>query len=182
MQEVLQQIGLLSEKLCSLTRFRPQKSQWLLVNEILNNLRPLLNALIPSRISWNLSTDPEVRYIYLNPVTFEQIVLNLVLNATEAISEKGEINIYTRLQKEPDGKELVLIVVEDTGPGIPEELQEHILLPFFTTKESGTGLGLPLVKNYVEEVGGQIRLYSQEGKGTRFELVFPSVKEPPILF
>ncbi len=181
MKQVVQKLSELSERFCSLAKPQPQQSKWLNVNEALEGVRKLLKALVPPRITLRLFVDPNVKYIFMDKITFEQIILNLVLNAVEAIPGEGYINIYTKLKREglqEEIKEFVSIVIEDSGSGIPSEIQEQIFSPFFTTKKSGTGLGLALVKAAVERAGGYIRLLSEEGKGAKFELIFPGFEEP----
>ncbi len=177
MKRVTTQMSLLAEKLCGLGQPTPQKAHYISVTEALNELKSLFNLLIPKGLRWKMRLDPRTCYIYMDRLTFEQILLNLVLNAVEALSEEGEINIYTRFIKTSKDPE-VHIIVEDNGPGMSSELLNRIFTPFFTTKPSGTGLGLAMVKHYVEDVGGTIKVSSEEGKGTRFELIFPAEEEP----
>jgi signal transduction histidine kinase len=94
---------------------------------------------------------------------------NLLLNALQATPAGGEISISDRVE---DGH--LVISVEDTGSGIPQELRQRIWEPFFTTKQRGTGLGLAIVKKRMQEAGGSARLVSRvDGKGARFELRVP---------
>jgi len=98
--------------------------------------------------------------------------MNLVVNAQQAMAEAGgELLVETR-GREQD----VEIRITDTGPGIPPDLHEKIFRPWFSTKEGGTGLGLPTTRRIVEELGGEMRLQSEVGRGTRFTL---SVPRPP---
>jgi CheY-like chemotaxis protein len=100
----------------------------------------------------------------------EQIVINLLVNARDAMPEGGEISVATRVVGEQ-----LLLEVQDRGCGIPLELQPRIFEPFFTTKapEKGTGLGLSTVKRITEQLQGRIDLESEPGKGTTFRLAFP---------
>jgi len=100
------------------------------------------------------------------------------VNACQAMPNGGEIKIsatsepkHTPGVRLGDGK--VIVTVEDTGPGIPKEQLPHIFEPFYTTKSSGTGLGLYVVKQLVEKNGGRIKVQSQSGVGTTFVLFFP---------
>lgn len=95
-------------------------------------------------------------------------VLNLVRNAGEATPGGGEVLVATARE----GDEVV-VRVTDTGGGIPEELHEKVLDPYFSTKQGGTGLGLPTVKRVVEEHGGRLTFASEPGKGTQFALRLP---------
>ena len=98
----------------------------------------------------------------------KQILLNLALNALQAMPEGGRLTVATSLR---DGR--LLLSVEDTGPGISEKIQTKIFEPFFTTKPEGTGMGLAITHNLVKALGGEIYLYSREGHGTRVEIELP---------
>jgi two-component system, NtrC family, sensor histidine kinase HydH len=100
-----------------------------------------------------------------------QILMNLCLNALQATPAGGSITLRAR----PEGRE-VLLVVEDTGPGIPAGARSHIFEPFFSTKASGTGLGLPIVHAIVQQHGGSISFADRDGGGTRFELRLPAAR------
>ena len=102
--------------------------------------------------------------------TLQQVMLNLITNARDAVESGGEIQIITR-RRDADG--LVEVVVADTGSGIAAEHLARIFDPFFTTKPAGTGLGLSLTHGIVREHGGTIDVESTPGRGTRFVLTFP---------
>jgi len=104
----------------------------------------------------------------------KQAILNLFINAIQAMDEGGELLIRTRIQSNE-----VLIDVIDTGPGIPPEQQEKIFEPYYTTRSGGTGLGLPTCRRIVEEHKGRIELHSELGKGSCFTVVLPLVEEEP---
>ncbi|HID07690.1 MAG TPA: response regulator, partial [Armatimonadetes bacterium] len=111
----------------------------------------------------------------------QQVLLNLVQNAKDAIEMSGKgSQVIVRVQRAD--KEYIRIVVEDDGPGIPEEVRDKIYNPFFTTKPpgKGTGLGLSITYKHVQDMGGQIRFSTQEGVGTRFEVLIP-IMSPEIL-
>ncbi|GAB6061642.1 hybrid sensor histidine kinase/response regulator [Deferrisoma palaeochoriense] len=107
-----------------------------------------------------------------DPTQVQQVVLNLVLNAADAMGSGGALTVET--YRSPDARAAVL-AVQDTGPGVPEDLAERIFDPFFTTKEpgKGTGLGLAIVYGIAERHGGAVRLVSPPGGGARFEVTFP---------
>lgn len=99
--------------------------------------------------------------IYGNTEMLKQCLINLVKNAQEAMDGKGTIRVRTR-----SANALVHLEVEDDGPGIPLELQEQIFSPFFSTKGKGAGLGLAMTRKIINEIGGQLFLYSKVGEGT----------------
>jgi CheY-like chemotaxis protein len=111
--------------------------------------------------------------VLANPVDLEQVVLNLLVNAEQAMAErKGESILTVRTRRTPQGAAVHVI---DTGPGIPPQNLERIFDPFFTTKAPGvgTGLGLSLVHNIVTEHEGQIHVESEVGKGSAFRVELP---------
>lgn len=107
-----------------------------------------------------------------DPTALQQVLMNLVLNAREAMKGQGEILVETDLTAgRPDQ---VRLVVRDTGPGIPAEVLPKIFDPFFTTKPDGTGLGLSISYGIVREHHGTVDVESATGKGTTFVLTFPA--------
>ncbi|MGD1157926.1 MAG: ATP-binding protein [Terriglobia bacterium] len=108
----------------------------------------------------------------------EQVFTNLVLNAYEAMGPRGGKLCVAAAAAHSDGRRGVEITFEDTGPGIPAELRGQVFNPFFTTKESGVGLGLSIVSKIVDDHRGWIRLTSEPGKGACFRVFLPE-GEPP---
>jgi signal transduction histidine kinase len=112
-------------------------------------------------------TGPRPMPIVADPLLVGQAILNLILNAAEAIGDCGTINI--RFGPNGDARQFHLVVT-DTGPGIPPEVLDRIFNPFFTTKESGTGLGLAIVHRVVEAHDGTITASNLDGGGAKFEV------------
>ncbi len=111
--------------------------------------------------------------ISADPEQLKEVLVNLVVNACEAMKKGGHIAITEEETIErPTGK-MVVIRVSDDGPGIPEPLADKVLQPFFTTKEEGTGLGLSIASRIIEEHGGRLNLMSTEGMGTTFTITLP---------
>ncbi|RKY04830.1 two-component sensor histidine kinase [Candidatus Poribacteria bacterium] len=134
------------------------------VNEVLDFIEPESRRL-GIEVERRLSPVPLVR---ADPSQVKQAVLNLILNAHEAMPKGGRMTVSVA----PEGR-FVKVEVEDTGEGIPEEVIDKIFEPFFSTKREGTGLGLSLVKRIMDEHGGQIRVRSRKGEGTAISLLFP---------
>jgi len=111
--------------------------------------------------------------INADPDQLKEALVNLVLNACEAMIEGGEIHIREEVGVLDSHGHILAVRISDSGPGIPQALIENIFQPFFTTKGEGSGLGLPIVKRIVEEHGGWITVQSPEGKGATFTMVFP---------
>jgi len=108
--------------------------------------------------------------VYADPAQLNQVLVNLVVNALQAMPQGGQLTISTSSRKQG-----VSLIVEDTGIGMEQEVQEKIFTPFFTTKGvgQGTGLGLPVVHGIVTSHGGSIHVESHLGRGTKFEIVLP---------
>lgn len=98
----------------------------------------------------------------------QQVFMNLIKNALEAMKDGGELTVTTHAQ---NGN--VMVEVKDTGGGIPKDVMDNIFNPFFTTKDSGTGLGLSIVSRIIEAHKGEIKIESEEGKGTKVVVTFP---------
>ncbi len=112
--------------------------------------------------------------VHLDPDLFKQALLNLLLNAQQAMPQGGEITLLAR----EEAPWLVMQVI-DTGTGIPPEVLENMFKPFYSTKSGGSGLGLPTARKVLEAHGGSLMAESAPGKGTRFTLRLPI--RPPIL-
>jgi signal transduction histidine kinase len=107
------------------------------------------------------------------------VLLNLCLNAIQAMPEGGKLSITTAARRYRTRRSLVDVSVSDTGVGIPKELMEKIFDPFFTTRSTGTGLGLPISVQIMREVGGVITAKNNPGGGATFRISFPVPAEPP---
>jgi two-component system, NtrC family, nitrogen regulation sensor histidine kinase NtrY len=123
-----------------------------------------------------IETEPETLQVRADVSQIEMVLLNLVKNAKEALeSQPATLNrAYFRVQLRAfeNEKHRVIIEVEDNGPGIPEELLEEIFIPFFTTKSTGTGVGLSISRQIMQAHEGEIRVRSTPGQGTVFTLIF----------
>lgn len=141
------------------------------VRGVLENMADMLRVLLGSKVTLRLEAAAQVRRVFIDASQLERMVLNLVLNARDAMPEGGELTISvaeSRLDND-DGETatFVTISVRDTGVGMDAATLEHIFKPFFTTKgEAGTGLGLVIVQQVVARAGGLIRMHSEPGKGT----------------
>lgn len=110
-----------------------------------------------------------------DPQQIKQVLINLIQNAAEAIGRDGTITLSAHVdgRLRDSNKDAVALEVEDTGPGIPRDVQEKLFDPFFSTKENGTGLGLAIAAHIVEKHGGKVLFESREGKGTTFRILLP---------
>jgi signal transduction histidine kinase len=125
----------------------------------------------------------------IDPSQFDAAVLNLVVNARDAMPHGGEVRISTERwvvetasSGSPAPGAYVRVCVKDSGQGIPAEVVRKVFDPFFTTKgEKGNGLGLPHVYAFMRRIGGHVSVTTEWGRGTTFDLLFPSV-EPDVPF
>ena len=108
----------------------------------------------------------------IDPEQFQQVILNLLQNATQAMPEGGEVHVEVQTTATPDATQTTLCI-RDQGIGMTDEVQDKLFTPFFTTKEDGTGLGLVTSKKIIDAHGGHIRVESQPGKGTSFFISLP---------
>lgn len=142
-------------------------------DEIVHKTMPLLKTVMRfHRVNMDLETAEQK--VEVEPHLMQQVVFNLINNACQAMKDAGTLTIET-IYDAPTKK--VIFAVTDTGPGISEDLQKKIFEPFFTTKKEGlgTGLGLSLAKKIVESYGGEIKLESESGKGSKFSVILPEV-------
>jgi signal transduction histidine kinase len=128
----------------------------------------LKSALRTHRLEVDLQSLSET--VYVEPHLLQQVVFNLINNACQAMKDNGRLKVTTRV-----GISSVYIEIEDTGPGIPYEIQKRIFEPFFTTKKEGhgTGLGLSMSKSIIEKFGGTVQFQNVEPHGCRFVIVLP---------
>ncbi|HOE64408.1 MAG TPA: ATP-binding protein [Candidatus Sumerlaeota bacterium] len=127
-------------------------------------------------ISVSLDFDPNVPKTLLSPDQIRQVILNILRNAEDAISGGGEIKVRTRhLMPDAQNRRFIEVVIEDNGGGIPKEIMKNIFDPFFTTKKEGesSGLGLFVTYGIMQNIGGEIAISSEPGRGTRVRLLFP---------
>ncbi|MEA2697806.1 MAG: two-component system, cell cycle sensor histidine kinase and response regulator CckA [Myxococcales bacterium] len=162
-------------------------------NDVLSNMEGLLRGLIGEPIELSLGLSPDVGQIKADPGQIEQMILNLVMNAREAMLDGGLLRIETTVAdldegRIPPGSEarpgsFVRLVVQDSGTGMSDEVRAHVFEPFFTTKRTGkgTGLGLSTVYGIVTQSGGIVHFTTALGEGTRFEVFLPRVDRPPVV-
>jgi len=156
------------------------------INDLINDQIKILQRLIDKHIEIDLVLADDLHPAYIDANQMHQVIMNLVLNARDAMPEKGSLtirtsNIRARLLDASDTSDLIRIDIEDTGIGMDEATVATIFDPFFTTKdqERGTGLGLSIVHNIIEQLGGEIKVYSRPKLGSQFSLFLPRGKNKP---
>jgi PAS domain S-box-containing protein len=150
------------------------------LNQVIEETLELLAHTIPKGIRIERRLDPRLPVMMADASQLQQIVLNLCVNARDAMPEGGHLRVSTRLLGGPEGNEArragrkVQISVEDTGVGMDAKTLARLFEPFFSTKgEAGTGLGLSVVYGIVQSLGGDVGVKSSPGRGARFEVVLP---------
>ncbi|WP_374029662.1 ATP-binding protein [Bdellovibrio bacteriovorus] len=157
------------KNLLDFSKGEDQPSEHISADEIIERTLPMLkSALRTHRLEADLQTLD--KNVFVEPHLLQQVVFNLINNACQAMKEAGRLRVTTR----HEGAK-VFIEIEDTGPGIPLEIQKRIFEPFFTTKKEGhgTGLGLSMSKSIIEKFGGTIDFHNVEPHGTCFTIVLP---------
>ena len=173
----------LTRQLLAFSRNEPAEPRLLDLNETVGQMQGMLRRVIGEDIELATTLAREEAGILADPGQIEQVVMNLVVNARDAMPQGG------RLRIEVDAGEIAVeLRVSDTGSGIPDAVRGRMFEPFFTTKAAGqgTGLGLAVVRSIVEQAGGQIEVETSVGVGTLFRIRFPRaagrvhVKKPPV--
>lgn len=177
----------LTRQLLLFSRKQVMEFQTVDLNRIVNELSKMLGRVLGEDVELNFDCDAEPQPIHADPGMIEQVIMNLSVNARDAMPEGGSLTISTRpvLFEEspgehPQGREgrFSCLTVTDDGVGMPPEIRNQIFDPFFTTKEvgKGTGLGLSNVHGIVSQHQGWIEVESESGEGTTFRMYFPMVE------
>jgi two-component system, cell cycle sensor histidine kinase and response regulator CckA len=181
----------ITEQLLAFSRRQVIEPRKIDLNTLISDLLKLLGKTLGEHITINFKGDPDARTVYVDPGQMDQVIMNLCINARDAMPGGGVLNISTRnvtideeyaqyhLDATPGS--YVVMSISDTGIGIPPDALERIFDPFFTTKEvgKGTGLGLSVVHGIIGQHHGFINVYSEVDVGTTFSLYIPSIDEDP---
>lgn len=171
----------LTRQLLAFSRRQPMQRRWVDLTELVRGLSALLRRLIRTSIQLEIDLPTERIGVIGDPSQLEQVLINLCVNAGDAISDVGTVRIRVE-QLDGSGPNApdAMIEVSDTGVGIPEAVQRRIFEPFYTTKApgKGTGVGLAVVKNIVEQHNGQVSLSSASNEGAVFRVRLPSAPPP----
>lgn len=183
---VIAKAGTLTKQLLTLGRSHPMEKAILNVNSNIEDITKVLRHLIGENISLKTDLAADLWNIEADPGQIEQLMINMVVNARDAMPDGGRLFIktenvsvdetYCRIYKEARPGQFVRITVEDTGKGMDADTLAHIFEPFFTTKapEKGAGLGLSVVYGIVKGHNGWVNVYSEPGKGSVFKTYLPA--------
>ena len=179
----------LTRRLLTFARQQQPMTQAVKVNDLIDGMQELLRRTLPTDIDLRVQLDASVQACKLDPGQFENALLNLVINARDAMPQGGSIVLRSQ-RVVLDGNALqadslksagahALVSVSDTGTGMTPEVVQQVFEPFFTTKDSskGSGLGLPMVQTFVKSCSGYIHIDSSPGRGTTVSLYFPLSEE-----
>jgi signal transduction histidine kinase len=173
----------LTSRLLAFGRSQALRPEVLSPNTVIGDAEQMLHRLVGNEVRLTTKLDPSAGLVRLDSSSFHQVLMNLAVNARDAMPDGGELTISTLNVKVDMGSQLfpglpageyVMIAVSDTGIGMSDEVRRHLFEPFFTTKEpgKGVGLGLSTVYGVVHQSGGQIFVDSEPGRGTTMRILF----------
>lgn len=170
-----ERLNRLIEQLLNFARPKMSRIEPVQVNEIIDSTLILLETELRQRqVRLLRESDAFMPLVEADAEQLKQVLLNIIINAMQAIGERGRINIKTSFIS---ARQVVEVEIMDDGGGIPVDLHDRVFDPFFTTKEQGTGLGLSVAYRLMETWNGSIRIDSSEGDGASFTLIFPAIIE-----
>ncbi|MBN1138541.1 MAG: GAF domain-containing protein [Anaerolineae bacterium] len=190
-QETVERATNLIKQLLSFSRRQIIEPQTLSLNRVVGDLSRMLRRIIGEDIELATSLAPDLWPVRVDPSQMEQVIMNLAINARDAMANGGTLTLetanvvldeaYAAYHVGARPGEHVLLAISDTGVGMDDEVKAHVFEPFFTTKErgQGTGLGLSTVFGIVNQNNGYIWVYSEVGKGTTFKIYFPRAEAEP---
>ncbi len=168
-----------TRQLLAFSRRQVSRPQTTSLNVILQGMEQMMRSLLDDDIMLQFDLDPEIGWLSADVSQLEQVLLNLVINARDAMPSGGTLSIATTQSTSADEQAVVSLQVSDTGVGMDQETRARLFEPFFSTKDPdrGTGLGLSTVYGIVEQHGGQIDVQSQVGCGTVFTIHLPRLAQ-----
>lgn len=176
-QEGIGQMEKFVKELLDFTRVSELNLARFSLEQILDeSIKTLADTLELKKVVLEKSYEEGSPQVLVDADKLKQVFLNILRNAFEAVEEKGKINISLSLLKEQEGSK-IRVFISDNGCGIPEENRETIFEPFYTTKASGIGLGLPIARKIIEQHKGTIRVKENAAQGTSFEILIPTEEE-----
>lgn len=179
----------LTRQLLTFSRRQTIQPKVLNLNEVVSEMEKMLRRLIAEDTELVTIFERQPKNVTADPGQLEQVIMNLAVNAHDAMPRGGRLTIRTEnttldsevsrgIPRAQPGK-FVRLSLEDTGTGMSKEVMEHLFEPFFTTKKGGTGLGLSVVYGIIKQHKGWINVYSEPGKGTVFKVYLPATTDEP---
>ncbi|WP_172300160.1 ATP-binding protein [Pseudoruegeria sp. HB172150] len=173
----------LTRNMLGFARADPDGQRRIDLNHAISDMQPLLRRSLPANIDLTFDLAPDLPSVEADRTLAGNALLNLVINARDAMPKGGRIDVGTRTIVTPakgdnPARRIVVLTVSDTGRGIDPAIREDVFRPFFSTKSLATnnGLGLAEVRNFVKSLGGRVELESEPGRGTEFRLYFPAAE------
>jgi signal transduction histidine kinase len=168
-------------QLLDVARAKERPAEYVDVSAFLSQSTKLLNSLLSKSTRLEVSSETALGGVMMDPGQLTQVLMNLVINARDAMPNGGTIKLHATSDSSPLGRgkdghtsPRIVISVSDEGTGIPADVIEHVFEPFFTTKgPHGHGLGLATLYSIVRRAGGHVEVQSEVGRGTRFHVVLP---------
>jgi CheY-like chemotaxis protein/two-component sensor histidine kinase len=168
----------MAESMLSFVRGSRTPSERIQIAHLFEAMELLLRSTLPAQVSLHLDVDDPALAVDANYTELQQVLLNLALNAIQAMPNGGRLSLRAAAAPDAHGQDWLHISVTDEGVGMSAEVLAHLFNPFFTTKVNGTGLGLISCKRIIEGAQGSIRVESTPGVGSRFELRLPMRQAP----
>ena len=175
----------LTRQLLAVSRHQVLKPRVVDLNAVVRDTAKMLHRLLGEEVRLRMELEPDLGPVKVDPDQLLQVVLNLVVNARDAMPQGGELVLESRNARPdeaalPGGGDAVLLAVRDSGSGMDEETRARIFEPYFTTKgDRGNGLGLSTVYGVVQQSAGEIRVESRKGEGSVFKVYFPRAEGRP---
>ena len=166
--------GALTRQLLAFSRRQMLQPRPVHLNVVVTDIEKMLRRLIGEDIALIARLDPDLWLVHVDPGQIEQVIMNLAVNARDAMPDGGRLTIETA-NVERDSGAYVMLAITDTGVGMSPEVRAHLFEPFFTTKErgKGTGLGLSTVYGIVKQSDGDIAVHAEPGRGASFKIFLP---------
>ena len=180
----------LTRQLLAFSRKQVMQPRVLDLNRVVADMESLLERLMSADVEVSLLLAPQRPNVHADPHQLEQVIMNLAVNARDAMPHGGRLVIETQLLEGGESQvrirpgssagRFAMLAVSDNGTGMDHATRDRIYEPFFTTKETGTGLGLSMVQGIVEQSGGKIHVETQPGGGTTFRIYLPALSQPAV--
>jgi PAS domain S-box-containing protein len=177
--EAAEQAANLAKQLLAFGKHRPTQPQPVAVNAVVHRTLALLKASLPPNVEAGSDLADGELFLEGDETQLQQVLMNLCLNARDAMPGGGRMEVRTRADTDAGGQAWVRLSVQDGGVGMSEHTRAHLFEPFFSTKERGTGMGLAVVQQIVEGFGGRVEVASQLGQGTCFDVWWPAAPAGP---